>query len=112
MCLIPVMWWGIFTYSPLNNGVVQDLTYIEDALSHEKFLKTQCQEAVQKLQDNLYKDMSAKGWYQMEQAEQQKIQKVKKAVAPGMKTHLQSNGPFCLADLSVWCFQTLFFSIS
>lgn len=29
----------------------KELTYIEDALSHEKFLKTQCQEAVQKLQD-------------------------------------------------------------
>lgn len=29
----------------------KELTYIEDALSHEKFLKTQCQEAAQKLQD-------------------------------------------------------------
>lgn len=29
----------------------KELTYIEDALSHEKFLKTQCQEAVQNLQD-------------------------------------------------------------
>ena len=29
----------------------KELTYIEDALGHEKFLKTQCQEAAQKLQD-------------------------------------------------------------
>lgn len=30
----------------------KELIYIEDALSHEKFLKTQCQEAVQNLQDS------------------------------------------------------------
>ena len=29
----------------------KEITYIEDALSHEKFLKTQCQEAVTNLQD-------------------------------------------------------------
>lgn len=29
----------------------KELTYIEDALSHEKFLKTQCQDAIQNLQD-------------------------------------------------------------
>lgn len=29
----------------------KELNYIEDALGHEKFLKTQCQEAVQNLQD-------------------------------------------------------------
>ncbi len=29
----------------------KELIYIEDALGHESFLKTQCQEAVQKLQD-------------------------------------------------------------
>lgn len=29
----------------------KELTYIEDALSHEQFLKTQCQEAMQNLQD-------------------------------------------------------------
>ncbi len=29
----------------------KELTYIEDALGHEKFLKTQCQEAVKNLQD-------------------------------------------------------------
>ncbi len=29
----------------------KELLYIEDALGHEKFLKTQCQEAVQALQD-------------------------------------------------------------
>lgn len=29
----------------------KELTYIEDALSHENFLKTQCQEISQKLQD-------------------------------------------------------------
>lgn len=33
------------------------------------------------MQDNIYKDMSANGWYQMEQAEQQKIQKVKNQFA-------------------------------
>lgn len=30
----------------------KELSYIEDALAHEKFLKTQCQEAVQNLQDS------------------------------------------------------------
>lgn len=29
----------------------KELTYIEDALGHEKFLKTQCQEAISNLQD-------------------------------------------------------------
>lgn len=29
----------------------KELTYIEDALGHEKFLKTQCQDAVKNLQD-------------------------------------------------------------
>lgn len=29
----------------------KELNYIEDALGHEKFFKTQCQEAIQKLQD-------------------------------------------------------------
>ena len=29
----------------------KELTYIEDALSHENFLKTQCQEAITNLQD-------------------------------------------------------------
>ncbi len=29
----------------------KELLYIEDALGHEKFFMTQCQEAVQKLQD-------------------------------------------------------------
>lgn len=29
----------------------KELSYIEDALGHEKFLKTQCQEAIQNLQD-------------------------------------------------------------
>ena len=33
------------------------------------------------MQDDLYKKMSAKGWYQMEQAEQEKIQKVKNKFA-------------------------------
>ena len=30
----------------------KELTYIEDALGHEKFLKTQCQDAVKNLQDS------------------------------------------------------------
>ncbi|HJD23349.1 MAG TPA: hypothetical protein H9694_04300 [Firmicutes bacterium] len=34
----------------------KELLYIEDALGHEKFLKTQCQEAVQALQDGDLKD--------------------------------------------------------
>ena len=34
----------------------KDLMYIEDALGHEKFLKTQCQEAVQNLQDGELKN--------------------------------------------------------
>jgi hypothetical protein len=29
----------------------KELLYIEDALSHEKFLKTQCQQAMQSLMD-------------------------------------------------------------
>lgn len=29
----------------------KELSYIEDALGHEKFLKTQCQDAVKNLQD-------------------------------------------------------------
>lgn len=29
----------------------KELLYIEDALGHEQFLKTQCQEAVQNLKD-------------------------------------------------------------
>lgn len=29
----------------------KELLYIEDALGHEQFLKTQCQEAIQNLQD-------------------------------------------------------------
>ena len=29
----------------------KELLYIEDALGHEKFLKTQCQQAMQGLQD-------------------------------------------------------------
>ena len=29
----------------------KELSYIEDALNHEKFLKTQCQDAVKNLQD-------------------------------------------------------------
>ncbi len=30
----------------------KDLLYVEDALSHEKFFKTQCQDAISKLEDN------------------------------------------------------------
>lgn len=33
------------------------------------------------VQDDIYKAMSSKGWYQTEQAEQQKIQKVKNQFA-------------------------------
>ncbi len=33
------------------------------------------------MQDSIYKEMSAKGWYQMEQAEAQKLQKVKNQFA-------------------------------
>jgi len=29
----------------------KELNYIDDALGHEKFLKTQCQEAIQNLKD-------------------------------------------------------------
>lgn len=34
----------------------KELNYIEDALGHEKFLKTQCQEAIQNLQDPALKN--------------------------------------------------------
>lgn len=34
----------------------KELLYIEDALGHEQFLKTQCQEAIQNLQDQELKN--------------------------------------------------------
>ena len=34
----------------------KELNYIEDALGHEQFLKTQCQEAIQNLQDPTHKN--------------------------------------------------------
>ena len=34
----------------------KELNYIEDALGHEQFLKTQCQEAIQNLQDPTLKN--------------------------------------------------------
>lgn len=34
----------------------KELTYIQDALGHEKFLKTQCDDAIQKLQDGELKN--------------------------------------------------------
>ena len=34
----------------------KELLYIEDALGHEQFLKTQCQEAIQNLQDGELKN--------------------------------------------------------
>lgn len=34
----------------------KELNYVEDALSHEKFLKTQCQDAIQNLQDPALKN--------------------------------------------------------
>lgn len=34
----------------------KELNYIEDALGHEQFLKTQCQEAIQNLQDQTLKN--------------------------------------------------------
>lgn len=34
----------------------KELNYIEDALGHEQFLKTQCQEAIQNLQDRTLKN--------------------------------------------------------
>ena len=45
----------------------KELDYIEDALGHEKFLKTQCQEAIQNLQDPALKNQVQ----QMEQKHQQ-----------------------------------------
>lgn len=45
----------------------KELTYIEDALSHEKFLKTQCQEAMKNLQSEELKAQVQ----QMEQKHQQ-----------------------------------------
>ena len=34
----------------------KELNYIDDALGHEQFLKTQCQEAIQNLQDPTLKN--------------------------------------------------------
>lgn len=34
----------------------KELNYIQDALGHEKFLKTQCDDAIQKLQDGELKN--------------------------------------------------------
>ena len=45
----------------------KELDYIEDALGHEKFLKTQCQEAIQNLQDPALKNQVQ----QMEQKHKQ-----------------------------------------
>ena len=45
----------------------KELDYIEDALGHEKFLKTQCQEAIQNRQDPALKNQVQ----QMEQKHQQ-----------------------------------------
>lgn len=45
----------------------KELSYIEDALGHEQFLKTQCQEAIQNLQDPVLKNQAQ----QMEQKHQQ-----------------------------------------
>ena len=45
----------------------KELDYIEDAFGHEKFLKTQCQEAIQNLQDPALKNQVQ----QMEQKHQQ-----------------------------------------
>ena len=45
----------------------KELTYIEDALSHEQFLKTQCQEAARQLQDPELKNRAQ----EMEQKHQQ-----------------------------------------
>ena len=45
----------------------KELDYIEDALGHEKFLKTQCQEAIQNLQDPALKN-------QVQQMEQKHLQ--------------------------------------
>ena len=36
----------------------KELNYVEDALSHEKFLKAQCQEAIQNLQDPALKNQA------------------------------------------------------
>ena len=45
----------------------KELDYIEDALGHEKFLKTQCQEAIQNVHDPALKNQVQ----QMEQKHQQ-----------------------------------------
>ena len=45
----------------------KELNYIEDALGHEQFLMTQCQEAIQNLQDPVLKNQAQ----QMEQKHQQ-----------------------------------------
>ena len=45
----------------------KELNYIEDALGHEQFLKTQCQEAIQNLQDPTLKNQGQ----QMTQKHQQ-----------------------------------------
>jgi hypothetical protein len=38
----------------------KELNYIEDALGHEEFLKTQCQDAVKNLQDEELKSYAEK----------------------------------------------------
>ena len=45
----------------------KELNYIEDALGHEQFLMTQCQEAIQNLKDPVLKNQAQ----QMEQKHQQ-----------------------------------------
>lgn len=45
----------------------KELAYVEDALEHEKFFKTQCQETMAKMQDQELKDCV----YQISQKHQQ-----------------------------------------
>ena len=54
------------------------------------------------MQDDIYKKMTAKGWYPTEQAEQQKIQQVKQKFAAQQSTDQKADGiPVCFLIYSI-----------
>ncbi len=57
------------------HGTIESSTANVNQVFHQALNDSLC------IQDTIYKEMSAKGWYQMEQAEQQKIQKVRNQYA-------------------------------
>ena len=59
----------------MHGAIESSTTNIHQAFS-DAFDDTLC------MQDNIYKQMTAKGWYQMDSAPQQQIQQTKQKYAP------------------------------